>query len=574
MMIWNFGKYHKAAAFFRLGLAILITSSIVMGGMALNPRPAHAVVTFTVPPAIATYDCQPFTSQAPVVTGSNCMPPTKTPCVWMGLTWPPEHHTFGPVSPNWPGWLNLDPNTGVLSGCAPAGTAPFTYFAAIGCWSMLALGSPPPSPFCTPCFPPDFGTFTVPVNVQITNPAIICMSVDPVPIPLCWELAPFNMTCTVTGGVGPYTWTAAGLPNGLTMDAAGNITGNPALGTCNTFNNVTVTVTDTGYCIPTVGTCPCPTSVSRTFVLFVDCWANYIPIIFAVITTGCDQTVEIGPGLGQSQTNVLVDGSHVATLAGGQKYTITGGPCESHTVMVDQTVQPNSNTKFTVIGSNIKTFSENDNYAYFDYAPEVEIRTASDPPGATQPLGAGFYQVGGYFSSTVPGTIETDVQNGKKLVFSEWQLPDNTTRPNPNLGYTINQGGTVTAKYKTYYQMRLYSDYPAIDERSWELSGSTATWNLSLHAVPVESGFWSFLGVTQAPANSKGEQFMNGPANVEILWRPNYWPAIIAILVVLLVIAGIIFLVRWLRSRPAPQPETKTRVSKASTRVKKRTAKK
>jgi hypothetical protein len=199
-----------------------------------------------------------------------------------------------------------------------------------------------------------------------------------------------------------------------------------------------------------------------------------------------------------------------------------------------------------------------DNYAYFDYAQEVYIQTASEPAGKAQPPGAGYYTVSSNFSSTAPGTIETDIQNGIKYVFREWKLPDGTTRPTSNLLFTVNQGGTITAAYDTYYLLTLKSDYPPIDERSFELAGSTATWSLSLHAVPVEGGFWRFLGVTQTPVNASGSQVMNGPATVEILWRPNYLPAIIAILVVLLVIVGVVFLVRWLRSRPA----TKSAASK------------
>jgi hypothetical protein len=389
------------------------------------------------------------------------------------------------------------------------------------------------------------------------------MVIDPTPIPPCWENAPFNMTCTVTGGVGPYTWGATGLPLGLTMDAAGNITGAPAPGTCNTFNNVTVTVTDTSDCVCLPAT--------RTFILFVDCWANYLPIFY--YTTACDFNVEIGLGLTQGQTNVVIDGAHEATLGGGQSQGFTSVPCESHTVMVDQTVQPNSNTRFSVIGSNMKTVTDVDNYAYFDYAQQVYITTASDPPGKTQPPGTGYYAVGSNFISTAPSTIESDIGNGIKYVFWEWQLPAGTTSPNVNLVFTVNQGGNVLAKYKTYYQLTLHSEYPAINETTFEPAGGTATWNLSLHAVPVESGFWAFLGVTQAPVNSSGQQFMNGPATVEILWRPNYLPAIIAIVIVLLVIVGVVFLVRWLRGRPATQPETETKVEKASSRTKKRTGK-
>jgi hypothetical protein len=554
----NLTKSDGVSIFFRLFLITVVALSLAVATMALNRQPARAAVTFNPPyPAVIhVSECQPFNTGPVTITSACTIPPCPFP-----PGWPPETHSFWPVSSGWPGWLNLDPNTGAFWGCPDKGAADYT--ATILCWSQV-----PNVTTCTgSCF--DFAFATITFKVDVANPA--CMTIDPVFIPWCWEGAPFNMTCTVSGGVGPYTWSAVGLPAGLAMDAAGNITGTPSPGTCNSFNNVMVTVTDTGYCAG--GLCPCPTTVNRTFILYVDCWANYTPIIFTTITTGCDQTVEIGPGLTQGQTNLLVDGSHVATLAGGQKYTISSVLCEGHTVMVDQTVQPNSNTRFAVVGANIKTFTETDNYAYFDYAPEVEIRTASDPVGATQPPGGGFYAVGSYFSSTVPGTIETDIQNGKKWVFSEWQLPDNTTRPNTNLGYTINQGGTVVAKYKTYYQLTLKSEYPPINETSWELAGSNATWHLALHAVPVESGFWRFLGVTQVPVNASGQQLMNGPATVEILWSPNYWPAIIAILIVLLVIAAIVYLIYRFGRKPAAKPAAKTRTKKSPAATKKRTAK-
>ena len=46
---------------------------------------------------------------------------------------------------------------------------------------------------------------------------------------------------TGTGGTAPFYWSATGLPDGLTMDAAGVITGTPT--TAGTFNP-TVTVVD------------------------------------------------------------------------------------------------------------------------------------------------------------------------------------------------------------------------------------------------------------------------------------------------------------------------------------------
>jgi len=211
--------------------------------------------------------------------------------------------------------------------------------------------------------------------------------------------------------------------------------------------------------------------------------------------------------------------------------------------------------------------SDVDNHAYFDYAQEVNITTASDPSGATQPPGSGFYAVGSNFSSTTPGTVETDIQNGKKLVFHEWRLFDGTTRPTTNLGFIVPQGGggTVTAAYDTYYLLTLKSDYPAIDERSWERQDSTATWNLSLHAVPL-LGFWGFLGGVQSPLNASGSQLITGPSTVEIMWGPNYTMPIIAIIIVLLVIAGLIYLIYRLRAgstRQAAGTEVKEAASKA-----------
>jgi hypothetical protein len=538
MRRWNFRKSQKGRSLFILFLVTVITLSMVLGSAALSPQPAQAVVTFNPPyPAVFdVYECQPFNT-GPVTINSNC---TVPPCPGF----PAEAHFFWAISPGWPGWLNLDANTGALWGCPDEGALDYT--ATIVCWSHI-----PNVTACTGwCW--DMALATVAFHVNATNPP--CMTIDPVFIPWCWEGAPFNMTCTVTGGVGPYTWSAAGLPAGLNMDAAGNVTGIPAPGTCNIVTTVTVTVTDTGYCAG--GGCACPTTVNRSFLLYVDCWANYIPLLF--YTTACDQVVEIGPGLTQGQTSLVVDGSYIATLSGGQKYVITSVPCEGHTVMVDQVVQPNSNTKFTVIGSNFKTFTENDNYAYFDYAPQVEIRTGSDPSGAAQPPGAGFYALGSYFSSIVPGTIETDVQNGKKLVFSEWLLPDNTTRPSIDLGYVINQGGTVLARYKTYYLLTLHSEYPPITQTSWEQAGSTASWNLPLHAVPVESGFWSFLGVTQRPVNATGQQIMNNPETIEIIWQVDYFPAIIAIVVTLVVIAAIGYCIYRFGRRPAAKSTAKT----------------
>ncbi|GGQ72176.1 hypothetical protein GCM10010166_47590 [Couchioplanes caeruleus subsp. azureus] len=75
---------------------------------------------------------------------------------------------------------------------------------------------------------------TVAVPVKVTNPGT---QTDP-------ARSPASVTVTATGGVAPYTWTAAGLPAGLSINpATGTITGTP---TTVATGPVTVTATDSG----------------------------------------------------------------------------------------------------------------------------------------------------------------------------------------------------------------------------------------------------------------------------------------------------------------------------------------
>jgi hypothetical protein len=530
-----FGKCRRAVNFFRLFLGVIVALTLALGGIALNPQPAQAIgITADPVPPVNVLECQPFTIQF-TANGTVCVPPPD-PYFWF---WPAL-----------PAWVTLDANTGLLTGCPDPGSAagsPYGFFIGVSEFSPPACG-------------PFTNAMLVIINVAPNVPACD-MVIDPVFYPVAWEGQPFTMTMTVTGGVGPFEWSAAGLPAGVSVTdpVNGIISGTPGPGTCGTYN-VTATVTDTGVC---ASCCP---SVNRDFVFIVDCWANYPVIIY--YTTACDFTVEIGSGLTQGHTDVLVDGTHEATLGGGQSESFTSVPCQSHLVMVDQTIQgADPKTRFSVIGSNTKTVTDTDNYAYFDYAQEIYIQTSSEPSGIAQPPGTGFYALGNNFSSTAPGTVEANIQQGTKYVFREWKLPDGSTRPTRDLFFAVNQGGTVTAAYDTFYLLTLKSEYPPINESSWEKSGSTAAWNLSLHAVPVEGGFWRFLGVTQTPVNSSGSHSMTGPATVEIMWRPNYLPAIIAILVVLLVIAGLIYLAFRLRAKAPAPPETKTK-AKAKTKSK------
>ena len=560
MRILNLAQNKRTSSVLSICLLIILTASMAFGTLALNPRPVQAA--FDITPMVwnspPLQECMPFTGPTFAATCCTCSNPPHNVFFWLVDT-----------GAGIPAWVNLDPNTGVLTGCPKKDSHsdlsnPFTF--GVVCTELCSCPSSCTWADCWPFGDANFpclsmsNTATVTLNVVDFAPPCVT-DINPTFYPVAWEGLPFAMTMTAAGGVGPLFWTADGLPAGLSVTDPinGVISGTPILGTCGIYT-VTASVSDNG-------TCPfcCPV-ISRPFILIVDCWANYPGILYG---GSCDFKVEVGTGLTQGQANVLVDGSHKAALGGGQSQIFTSIPCESHLVMVDQTVTaPGTNTRFSVVGPNTKQVTDVENYAFFNYAQEVFIQTASNPAGLTQPPGAGYYAIGSNFTSNAPGTVENQAQAGMKYVFKNWLLPDGTTRPNANLAYSINQGGTVTAVYDTYYQLTLKSDYPAINENSWEKAGSTATWNLSLHAVPMQ-GFWGFFGGVQSPVNAAGSQVMNGPSTVEIRWRYNYTMPIVAIVIILLVIVGLIFLVRWLRSKPAAKSTAETKEVKAPSTARK-----
>jgi hypothetical protein len=358
---------------------------------------------------------------------------------------------------------------------------------------------------------------------------------------------PYYITLTATGcsATPTYNWAATGLPAGLVLDpATGIISGIPAPGTCGGPYTVNVTCTDTSMC-PTAGCCP---PVTTPLYLYVDCWANYLAFVTTyTTTTACDFTVNIGPGLAYGTTNVVIDGNPEATLAGNGTELFTSVPCESHLVVVDQTVQgADPKTRYACIGSNSKMVSDVDNVAYFDYAPEIWIDTGSDPAGVAQPPGQGFYAAGAGFSSSSPSPVQLSSQPGTKYLFRQWSLPDSSTNPNRDLWFTVTNAGKATALYDTYYLLQVKSDYPAVDESSYELKGSTASYNLALQATPMP-GFWGALGGVLRPMNSSGTHLMDSPYTQKINWSEDWFWPVFWIVVTLLAIAAVVFY--WLRRK-------------------------
>ncbi|MCX6006327.1 MAG: Ig domain-containing protein [Chloroflexi bacterium] len=504
----NFAKGRRVTGFFRLCLGVVLSLSLILGWMALIPVPVQA--TGIAPAGPVSYNlpvCIPWQQQFTIAP--SC-PPGGIIFYWL-------------VGVGIPGWVNVDMNTGLLTVCPDAASAGTSLTFQVWCTEMNAF------PFCI-----GFASADVTLNF-LPNPPPCVTIINPTFYPLAWEYIPFSMTLSAVGGVGPFGWSAVGLPVGLSVTDTTNgiVSGIPEPGTCGIYT-VTATVSDNG-------TCPsCCLPVSRDFVLIVDCWANYVALISA--STGCDFNVAIGPGLTEGQTTVLINGSPGATLAGGGSQTFTSYPCQSNVVMVDQTLPgPDPNTRFKVIGLNYKVVNDIDNYAYFDYARQVLIETGSNPAGVAQPSGTGFYTVGGYFSGTAPSPVESGIQKGEKYLFREWRLPDGSTNPNRDLVFTVSSAGKAIAEYNTYYLLTIISDYPSVSESSWELKDSTAAYSLALQDVPIPNA-WGIFGGVMRPVNASGTHVMTGPATVKIQWTYDYTVPIVIMIVIVLFIVGLVVL--------------------------------
>jgi hypothetical protein len=135
---------------------------------------------------------------------------------------------------------------------ASGGTAPYT-------WSMT--GSPVPGLTFDPTgltlsgTPTAPGTFTLTFGVAdsagLTASKGLSLTIAPAGLSISTARtltgatlnAPFSQTLAASGGAPPYNWSAAGLPAGLTINAAtGQISGTPSAG--GTFNPVVITVSD------------------------------------------------------------------------------------------------------------------------------------------------------------------------------------------------------------------------------------------------------------------------------------------------------------------------------------------
>jgi len=199
------------------------------GGFSLSPSgvltgtpPSATPIVFnvTVKDALNNIVTQAFTLPVDAVDTVNTSSPLPPATVLIpystNLTASGGNPGYTWTASGLPAWLNLTA-AGYLSGTPPAGTANVSFQATVTDFASNSASA----------------IFTLPVEPSLT--------ITTAALPAATASVLYSTPLAATGGVGSYTWSASGLPAGLTLSAAGVVTGTLAAGSY-TF---TATVYDT-----------------------------------------------------------------------------------------------------------------------------------------------------------------------------------------------------------------------------------------------------------------------------------------------------------------------------------------
>jgi len=431
--------------------------------------------------------------------------PLTCPCNWV--------ITSGSLPPG----LVLSSGTGTISGTpSTAGTYPF--FVTVT--DNTTLTSPQQGFSITIAQPP--------INIVTSS------------LPQGKEGTSYSVTLTATGGTYPYTWTilSGTLPSGLSLSATtGVITGAPSLGTAGTSSFI-VGVTDSST--PAI-------SGQKSFTVYIE-EGVYTP------------TISIGSGLEAGSTKVYVQGNQITSLTGGDSTSINVALGASVTVSVEPAVADPSESGVRYKAEETETVvNELNSSAIFNYYTEYEITLATRPSQITQISGSGWYEEDDMLNASADKEIEGD-ESDVLYRFSHWTLPTGGEIQNQNLGITVDKPMIITASYDEYYLLTLESNYGDVEGGGWYEADSNASWRVVDEAVPIP-GILGFFQGKLRPSSQRGTETMDGPKTITVLWEPDYtMPFIlipIAILIAILIVAGIILLIYRAGTRPpAPAPAT------------------
>ncbi len=293
----------------------------------------------------------------------------------------------------------------------------------------------------------------------------------------------------------------------------------------------------------------------------------YIPITPPTPTT-YRFTVNIGTGLTEGKTEVLINGKKQADLAGGESKEFEADLGASPVVSVKSPITGQQGNRFIVKGDSEKKVSEGDTSAFFDYALAVYIEFATDPPGLTALSGTDWYSVGDKVQSSAPAYVDASDPN-TRYTFLNWTLPNGQKSQMKSLSLTASAPATVTASYVTYYSLNISSPYGP-DDTTWQKAGEEATWQVKEPRVRMD-GIMGMLGGEMNAVNASGQIMMDGHKSITVQYQPGY-PWLAFLIIAAVIIGGGVFAffrLKAARAGPLAAPAgATTPVTEATTEVK------
>ncbi len=237
-------------------------------------------------------------------------------------------------------------------------------------------------------------------------------------------------TIAAAGGSGSYTYTATGVPSGLTLSSAGVLTGQPTAAVNSAFLTVKATDTVTSQ------------TSSLGFLISVSSPVIVTPAILsaAVVNVSYSKTLTATGGLGSGYHFTLANGS---TLPAGMSLSLAG--------VLSGTPQVSGMTSFTVVATDSNGSSGQQSFPLTVY-PAVTFTTSSTLTPA--PVGVAYNQIvaatGGLGSYTFSVANGSSLPNWLSLNTSTGALTGTPTGPAPysfSLNVLDSSGSAATQTF-------------------------------------------------------------------------------------------------------------------------------
>jgi len=283
---------------------------------------------------------------------------------------------------------------------------------------------------------------------------------------------------------------------------------------------------------------------------------------FAVTPDTYDVTISLAGLPTDATTALLVDGSKMADMKGGDVRVLAYPIGTSHTFQVDQYVSGAAGYRY-YCASNSWTANAIGTNA-FNYVAQVQLDVSTDPVGVTEVTASGWFAKGSSASiAAVPGEVEG--AQGTKYVFTTWTV-DDTPRSGNDFTLIMDAPHRVVAKYDTMFLLTVVSNYGNPKGGGYYKSGDTAAFSVDSPAgIGIQQIFVEWNG-DYAGKDPKGSIQMDGPKTVTAVWATSYFQLyiILGVIAAIAVVAGLLL---WRKRRgpstmkpPPPPPESVTEV--------------